>query len=61
MSALNQLGFHNSPGAPWRTEYDVWGYCIESGTYNVSVQVVGPGGATSEGSNTIQIVLNTPF
>jgi hypothetical protein len=50
-----------SGGAPWRTEYDVWGYCIESGTYNVSVQFVRPDGATSGRSNTIQIVLNTPF
>jgi hypothetical protein len=50
-----------SGGAPWRTEYDVWGYCIESGTYNVSVQFVRSDGATSGRSNAIQIVLNTPF
>lgn len=50
-----------SGGAPWHTEYDVWGYCIESGTYHVSVQFVRPDGATSARSNAIQIVLNTPF
>jgi hypothetical protein len=50
-----------SGGAPWHTEYDVWGYCIESGTYHVSVQFVRPDGATSARSNVIQIVLNTPF
>jgi hypothetical protein len=47
--------------APWHTEYDVWGYCLESGTYDVSVRFVRPDGNRSGWSNTIRIVLNTPF
>jgi hypothetical protein len=45
----------------WPTGADVWGYCIESGTYDVSVQFKKADGALSGRSNTIRLVLNTPF
>jgi hypothetical protein len=45
----------------WHTGDDIWGYCIASGTYDVSVQFKRSDGALSGRSNAIRLVLNTPF